>query len=470
MQSKPFEPAEVAALAYLGAPQIIFFATFIRAEIAIPACGLIAFNVYQVCRRTSWRKARILMSSGSIVSLLVASAWLCWVHGGGSLHQNSDWVKHYAVLNFLVQNPWPPKTLGDAGMVVLRYYVGWYLIPALVLKLGWVASQQAALITWSLIGVWIFLSLLRSLIFIKPSEASIGIVLISVVAFAMFGGADFLGAILVKPNMQDGHPLEWWSGWIQYSGNTASISWVPQHAISAWLGSALVMRNRDGGYNLPFIAFTISAVLLWSPFAALGLLPFVCRVACGRRGRQPLFEWQSVACCLLLGLPTFLYLISGSSSIPHGFIYANPCTFGLPCFTLSSYLIFVLIEFSFPAAILILRRVEEDDFLKIAIVSLLLIPLYKVGLLNDFAMRTSLPAITVLAILSIKVLINGPLRYSLACLSLFLIATPEVYDELSIPVLSRVNASEISTFADSFTSEPEVLAQYFAAYPLLLLR
>ena len=51
------EPIETFAVYYLVVPLLIFFAAFIRPQIAIPACGLIAFLLYELACRTSWRKA-----------------------------------------------------------------------------------------------------------------------------------------------------------------------------------------------------------------------------------------------------------------------------------------------------------------------------------------------------------------------------------------------------------------------------
>src|SRR3569832_2597082 len=136
--------AETLAVVYLVAPLFIFFAYFIRLEIAIPACALVALQIYQIIRRTAWRQP--LASCWMYVYFsALAALWIALSIGVGSL-QNSDWFKHYSVLNFLAQNTWPSHAditgLGDA---VIRYSIGWYLIPALVLKITGAEIQTLAL-------------------------------------------------------------------------------------------------------------------------------------------------------------------------------------------------------------------------------------------------------------------------------------------------------------------------------------
>src|SRR3569833_3393400 len=89
--------AETLAVVYLVAPLFIFFAYFIRLEIAIPACALVALQIYQIMRRTAWRQPlasyRIYNNNTTHTTQKNTLAI-----GVGSL-QNSDWFKHYSVLN-----------------------------------------------------------------------------------------------------------------------------------------------------------------------------------------------------------------------------------------------------------------------------------------------------------------------------------------------------------------------------------
>ena len=67
--------------------------------------------------------------------LALATLALAWIAVGlPGFTPRGDWGKHYAILNTLVASPWPPVfSIDPAGPpVALRYYLGWYLPPALL--------------------------------------------------------------------------------------------------------------------------------------------------------------------------------------------------------------------------------------------------------------------------------------------------------------------------------------------------
>lgn len=156
-----FEWFETSAILYLVAPVFLFFATFIRIVVAIPGCTFIAVGAYSLIRRTRWRD----QMGGSLVSvylLAIACVWIWLSGGGGPLHQNTDWIKHYAILNALAQNHWPVEMAGQTG--VLRYSLGWYLILALILKAVTPHAQNVALSLWSVTGIFIFFRIIAAVV------------------------------------------------------------------------------------------------------------------------------------------------------------------------------------------------------------------------------------------------------------------------------------------------------------------
>jgi hypothetical protein len=418
--------ADTAAALYLIAPLLVFFACFVRLEIAIPACAVIAYMAYELVRQTSWRE-RSGAGWESLYFLCLAALWMWLVGGVGPmpLVQNDDWAKHNLIITLLAEHSWPPIVdLPHFGNMAIRYYIGWHLIPSLIVK---VTSVQAlGLVTWgwSTLGIFLFFSVLRHLV--GPRAA----VIAAPMAFIFFGGADTIGSQITQHTLSGVlYHFEWWIGWGQFPSNTTALFWGTPQALPAWLTVALLMRCRDCDRLLPYCALVMSAALLWSPLAVIGLLPFLLALAL-HHGLQPLvFSWRAITSALLLGLPVGLYLASGSATILHGFIWTTACTFP-PCFTWASYPLFLVIEIGAPLLVLFSRMKPEGGFLVAAAITLCIIPLYRIGLMNDFAMRASLPSLAVLAILCAK-LFGEPRPYPIAALAVVLLAVPSIFGELS---------------------------------------
>lgn len=456
--------AETLALLYLVVPLFLFFAFFIRLELAIPACALIAFLLIEIVRRTRWR-APVASPWIYVYFLFLVLLWLWLSHGPGGLHQNVDWFKHHAITNFLTENPWPAEgRVGDLGDATLRYSLGWYLVPALVLKITGGAFQNLVLLAWSALGVILFFSLLPSTV--GNARAAM---LIAPLVFIVFGGADLLGAFLSGYGAGPKYHFEWWASWIEFPANTTSLYWVPQHALPAWLGIALLMRQNTRPTLLRYAALLTSAIAFWSPFIAMGLLPFLAALAWRHGLKNLAFDWRAVAATFLLAGPLGLYLVAGAESIPAGFIASVPCIPDHPhCFTWGSYALFLFIEITLVLIILFLRNPKEN-FLVAAAITLCLIPLYRIGIYNDFAMRASIPALAVLAILSAKTLVAGPPRYSAAVVVVLLLALPTSVGEIYRGFLhADAGIRPETTFDDPWAAQ--YLRQYFAPLPVWVLR
>lgn len=465
-QSKGFHVAETAAVLYLAAPLLIFFASFIRPEVALLSCSLILFLISEIMRQT--HGIRRLTPDWQLLYLLcVAVVWV-WLSGGiGPVHQNDDWYKHHQIVEVLTTHPWPVvMDLGSTGVVALRYYIGWYLVPSMLLKFTGSGLQVHLIAAWSALGIFILFVLLRSIVPNRQGTIAVPLVFVS------FGGADFIGTYLTKIAPLPIYHFEWWVGWIQYSSNTTALFWAPQHAISAWLGMALLMRFGYRAAPIPYLGLLMSATLLWSPFSAIGLAPFLI-VAAVRHGIRNVFtDLRLAASTALLALPVGLYLIAGAGRIPHGFIETIPCILDRPCFSWASYPVFLLLEVSLPLGLLLLRKDVDRVILIVAGITLFLIPFYKMGMANDFAMRVSLPSLALLGILCAKVIISGPKFHSIVIAIVLLLALPTAVGEIARGFVT-VN-SDVSPTANVSPEyrvyHGKFLDQYFARLPVWVLR
>jgi hypothetical protein len=461
MSKQPLVAVETLSVLYLLTPLLIFFGGFIRVEIAVPACVLISFIIYELVRRTYWRQL-LQWRTESAWFLLLAVLWVILSGGIGPIHQNTDWYKHYGIINFLIQHPWPAADhFAALGHSVVRYYLGWYLVPALLLKLSGAPAQTLVMSLWSIIGVFLFFSLLPQLIGRRKALVAAPVV------FMLFGGADFIGTLITGFEHPARYHFEWWARWIQYSSNTTALFWVPQHALPAWLGAALLMRWRQHDGFLPYCAALGAAALLWSPFSTIGLLPFVFALTLQHGWRKLVLQWRAISSILLLAVPVALYLNAGAVNIPHGFIFALPCN-TLGCFSWSSYLLVLALEVGVPLVIVLLHKEPEHGFATAAAIALCLVPLYNMGAVNDFAMRASLPSLAVIAILCAKAFPAGPRIAAAATIFVLLCALPTVAGEIARGFLPGEDMPANYVFDSDYNQI--VLAQYFAPYPIWVLR
>lgn len=253
---------------------------------------------------------------------------------------------------------------------------------------------------------------------------------------------------------------------------------MPQHALAAWLGIAVLMRQMERPSLLPFMAMLLSASLLWSPFVAIGLAPFVFAVAVRHHGKQSALSWQALLTLALVALPIVVYLRSGAGTVPHSFIWNNGCFGRARCFTWWGYARFLLIEIGLPSIILLSIKSERGAFLWVALGSLLVFPLIHIGAFNDFTMRASIPALAVLAIGVARIAAVGHrpalLGAALLCLAL---GAPTAIGEMARPFVAektepgpKVRVSQKNTFDDLSIVWSPLRYQYFAQHPIWILR
>jgi len=134
---------------------------------------------------------------------------------------------------------------------------------------------------------------------------------------------------------------------------------------------------------------------LWSPFALIGIAPLMLLPAAAaiRQGAWSRLGVPYALPAMGVLLITALYLTLDMHRIPSQSML--PQSGGPPHFFMV-YTIFVILEFAVLA--LVLWRLQPSPPLFISIAILLLLPLWSFGPGNDFVMRASIPALTILCI------------------------------------------------------------------------
>ncbi|WP_157838770.1 hypothetical protein [Achromobacter sp. DH1f] len=456
--SKPVSLWECAAFLYLFAPVVVFFATFVRWEIAALAVPLLLSSLVSIIRRTSFEMPAGQGKAAMWYAVLSAS---CLVIGGagGFAYIPSDWEKHFSILNLLLQNNWPPTITSAAGDVeVLRYSLGWYLVPALVAKTVGAHNVDLFSAGWSLIGLTIFFSLAAS--FWPGKKGTIAGPLV----FLAFSGMDYIGTQLTG-HMAAPHHYEWWPGWMQYSANLTSLFWVPQHAIAGWIAVALLMKQWESPTAINHIGVLLFAVLLWSPFITVGLLPIYLVLAM-RHGLRPMaLGWWPIASAVVIGLPLVVYLTSGTAALIKGLIWDLPCIGSAPaslCFSPKSYATVMMLEV---LPFVVLAWIAERRFralLAAVAVTLAILPFYRLGLYNDLTMRASAPALAILAILVARTVMSSSPLIALPLAAALMVGAITPFGQLQRAFTEPQTVSSQDQFGNDLLGTYR--QQYFAPY------
>ncbi|OHC67717.1 MAG: hypothetical protein A3H93_18805 [Rhodocyclales bacterium RIFCSPLOWO2_02_FULL_63_24] len=394
---------------YLAVPNLIFVIGWFLLPAALILCGVLAYLLHSALgtRPLAWNLDR---SPGAAALLLVAGfGWAAFGGGSHFMYANHDWVIRDAVLGDLVYSDWPVayKT-PDGTTTVLRSAIGYFLPPALFGKLFGTAHLDIAVYLWTVGGVLIFLGLL-------PLPRRVGWpLLLGIVVTIFFSGMDYLGLVIATQTTPI-FPLrlEWW-GPLSYPSLTGQLLWAPNHCLPIWIGTLLILRHRNEDELIPLACALLPLTLIWTPFAAIGLAPFVLLCAW-----KPFFcraswnsvPWKPIIGAAIFSLPIILFLLIDTNSMTMvsssaqvqaaaGSNSANQAV------SLHSYLLFVSCEFLLLALALAPHVQRERHLFALALIILLALPLFRFGPSNDSLLRLSTPPLIVLLVFSLHVILR----------------------------------------------------------------
>jgi hypothetical protein len=429
-QPRPTRGLISTSLSYLALPVALFLAGWLRWTVALPLLALLVLALLAAVRHAD----RTVVTEGECVGrsgwrprhlgplLVVAALWLGISGIGGVGFQDTDWLKHNAILEDLIERPWPVTYEFDGQEIPLVYYLAYYLPAAAVGKaFGWTAANWV-LFAWSMAGI-ILVLLWFQLLARRAGWRTLFL-------FALFSGLDIAGQLFARQVIAPVRPevgalltwthLEGWPiGW-QYSANATLLFWVPNQALAGWIATGLIAYTILCPLRKDATLFCASLAAFWSPFIALGLLPYlvVSLVLPGGRRRDRMERAASLpnlGGVILLAVAALyysakLYPISPrlAAGIPHGFFWTLAPDPQARALSLAVLGVFCLLEFGL-YSIVIYRarrgwRPRIGALYLATIITLSLIPLYRYGAVNDLAMRASIPALFVLCVLVVRTL------------------------------------------------------------------
>jgi hypothetical protein len=402
------------ALGYLALPVFLYFPGWFQPAPALILTLLLGYAYWRALAThslasTPWPPKRLIA-----LALLVATVWSMFGGAGHFFYANAhDWIIRDAVLRDLTVAPWPPSyAAGEDDVFILRAPVAYFLPAAAIAKLTGLATADKLLWLWTVVGITVFFLLLplRHTSLARSTAALLIVVL--------FSGMDIVGFMF--PDFHWGNvPLQgafidWWikpPPLVSYWSNTSNLFWNPNHSLPAWISIALFYRHWRHPRFLAITPLLVAVLPLWSPFALIGMAPFLFMQALRwwlKRPRHGL-DVPLIAACLGVFGVIFVTLVIPPSGIQYGMTLTTPPEHGrwiyLNNFShvvtyLENYTLFVIFEFAV-IALLVSRAIDRWLFTT-AVLTLLVLPLLSIGPGNDLAMRGSIPSLGVLCMAAVN--------------------------------------------------------------------
>jgi len=401
------DPLVGATFGFLGLPYLLFFWGWLRLPYAIVATVVLCASFVLTVRRLRAEasspgavdRGRRGVGIRHLAVLALCAVWVALSGAGGVGYQNDDYAAHNGRLLDLVAHPWPLVYPGSRALV---YYSAYYLPCALLGKLAGVAVASRVMYLWTLTGV-----VLTACWILRISRGRVW----AVALFMLFSGLDVLGYALLGWDARLSS-WEWWSFrevYLAYQSTTFQLFWAPHQVTAAWLLTLTLfwisVERRDRGGAI----FLVALGCLWTPFATLGLLPFLAAsiLSTAPARWRRLLSFANLAGGGMLVILIGLYYVGGSLTVnPRGWLWEK-----VPLGDWRNLMrlgVFYMLEFGV-LFLLLARRWSAFDAprrLWFAALGLVLCfsPLYVYGMWNDLHARGVVPSLLVLFLFVVEAL------------------------------------------------------------------
>ncbi len=506
-----YKNLKILAVLYAFVPVVIFYIGWLSIVSAIILAALSAASMFFFIKNSSHRdgkaKSIILSKTQIIIIAAIAFVWCLLAGQGGFVHQSADHVARNTIFKNIISYDWPVTF--DNGNTLMCYYIAHWIVPALFGKIALFISGSTrfayivgniALLLWSSFGCFIVFLLVAMITNTGKRKR----VFIAILMFMFFSGLDIIGILYNKKLsfINNSMHLEWWANWcFQYSSNMTCLYWVFNQVIVPWILVLLIMNEKKlkniamyGILSAPFGPLPMIGIIILCALKTVSA--FCVAVKSKKIGEffRDLFSVQNVLAMLAVAPVYLLYYSSNaiveiSSSTSAAANAANAAktvdagdaggrlrtlnevkSLFSGSFTaddrkfLIVYFMFVILEAWIYIA-LILKRKKPDIVLIGMGVSLLFIPLVRIGFSSDISMRVSVPGLIYICITFIHVIMaelpewgeygtfNNCMRhkkYLIVALIVFMIGTFTPATEIKREVLSTISTpySEIMKHFD----------------------
>lgn len=345
----------------------------------------------------------MLMAAVAFITLI------CIVVGiGGAFPQAGDWYKHNAVLRDLTKSSWPVY-YDRYDDCMLTYYLGQYLVPAVIGKI-WdsFALSNICMSIWCVGGlVLVYVCLVRLIGADKIREQ----VLALVVLMFFCGGLNLAQNILkliFGDRMYSLGSYHWVlvdGIMLQYRSNLVMIRWVLPQIIVPWLATMLFMEDID---KVRYYVVMLLPSLLFGSFsfaalAAIALLNGIVLI-CNKRVRiKEVLSLYNILPALCPGLILFFYFLGNiqvEKPVSSSFRFQT-----YPGDQIIVYLVFCICMFGV-YYVCVAKENLKSPLYYINLAVLMGLPWLRMGLCNDVVMSGSIPSLFILMIYVLKLMLD----------------------------------------------------------------
>ena len=409
------------AVAYLLAPVAVWLLGWFHWWAGVPATALLVVGAWQALSG-SWRWRR--PSRTMLVLALVAAAWVATAM---AVHV-ADFFTHRAILLDLTRGGWPtyPVDYLSDSPPLLRYYLGWYMVPALLGRWLGPAALNWAVPLWTWCGaVLVVLLFARGLPTLRAALAAVAVLVLfsgmDVVEMALREGVpdavrmllDRLDPEWVPPSGQDrrinfvrtaASPML-----LEHEFPTRWLMFGPQHFLPAYLGTLLMLGLRERRRFLVASGVVLACCLFWSPLVSTGLLPLAAAMLVKNPNARYAASWQNIFVAVPLAALIALYMTSGHIDFERGWLWE---LYDDRIQLAADVLLLYAAEFMVLATLLwrLDPRLARDPTFVTAIAMLLVVPWYWYGSprLDEWGIKFERPALMMLAYYAARAVVARP--------------------------------------------------------------
>ena len=435
------------AIAYLALPVFVLLFTFFSTPFVVLsglALVVLVFCLFPFAQSQLNYKSLLRYHPLILVSLLIT--YVCLIPFEGV-----DWSNYVAAFNLLEDSTWPPIVEYHDATYVLRYYLGWFMLPALVSKVLGEQYLTGAMFVWTALGVIIVM--LLAFRHLKKAQH----LFFAPFVFFLFSGLDLVGAALVK-ELTDSQ-IYWLNGWggryvFEIFSNISVFSYSPQHAIGVFLTTSLFLFQRRLAVQYGAVLLTINA--MWSTFGTVGVIP-IAMWALWKEGFKTSLTLPNLLIAPMLVIPIVLYLTQGAHHVPAMFSWQD-INFHFP-----SFVLFCILEFLLIAGVLYWLLKEDRSLIATLAVFLTILCMFKVGGHNNLLYRGAMSAICVMGFMMFKALLTNR-RYREVLLILFIIgAIPP-----AITAIYRLGLPKVSNMDRTIQEHYDMRAEEYETFQYLV--
>ena len=404
-----------AAMAYLLAPVAVWLLGWFQWWVGVPATVLLAVGSWKALSG-SWRLRR--PSRTTVVLAVAAGAWVLATPAGGVFTVGvGDWLMHRAILLDLTRGAWPthPVDYLHDSPPLLRYYLGWHMVPTLAAR--WLGP---AALNWA-VPLWTWCGVALVVLLFARGLPTLRAALLAVAVLVFFSGMDIVELALREgvpdtirllrdrldptwgvPPLQDRRldfiRTESSPMLLEYQSHMLTLQFTPQHFLPAGLATLLMIQLRERRRFLEASGVVLAACLFWSSLLATGLLVLAVAMLAKNRNAVHMASWRNVFVAVPLAALIALYLTSGQIDFERGWLWE---LYDDRLRLAADVLLLYATEFAV-LAVLLWRadpQVLREPLFVAAVAMLLVAPWYYYGtaVYSQWSIRFTVPALVVLA-------------------------------------------------------------------------